>query len=182
MRKSPGILLSSSSSRTALAPLIVFPAETLCAVFPRPQEEWPGEAGPAGVRGAADGAAEGHARDAAGSGRSGPEDPGPLGSQVRAAHQPGVVPFISFAASLLFARACTTFIRSFPPRGAVRTTSLRVLPTSLSECLLTKNILNEGGSKHQQGLVVSSAIFRGHANGLGLSQRRVSWPDFSPAP
>lgn len=60
--------------------------------FPRPEEERPGGADPAGWRWAADGTAEGHPCEAAGGAaecaglrHQGSEDSGPLGSQVRSA-------------------------------------------------------------------------------------------------
>lgn len=59
----------------------------------------------------------------------------------------------------------------FSQRAAVRATSFQVLPTILSKCLLIENILNEGVREYQRELVFSSGIFRGHANGLGHTQR-----------
>lgn len=66
------------------------------------------------------------------------------------------------------AHTCVPSILSF----SQRTASFQVPPTSLSKCLWTENVPDEGVSKHQPELVVISAVVRGHANGLGLAQRR----------
>lgn len=77
----------------------------------------------------------------------------------------------SFPLLSSFAHTCVPSILSFSQRAAVRTASFQVSPTSLSKCLWTENVPDEGVSKHQPELVVSSAVIRGHANGLGLAQR-----------
>ena len=98
--------------------------------FPRPEEERPGGADPAGWRWAADGTAEGDPCEAAGGAaecaglrHQGSEDSGPLGSQVRTA-QSSLKLVISSLVLCLCTHVYPIHILFFSPREAVRTTSL----------------------------------------------------------
>ena len=145
--------------------------------FPRPEEGRPGGADPAGWRWAADRAAQGHPREAAGGaaeraglGHQGSEDSGPLGPQVGAAQSSLMVFVSSLVLCLCTQRLSHSYSFFFSSKGSSKGMIIEVLPARLSKCLLIENVLTEGVRDHQRELGFSSGINRGHANGLGHAQ------------